>query len=329
MKILIIRFSSIGDIVLTTPVIRCIKKQVPGVEVHFLMKKPYESVLQHNPYIDKKHFFEDDYRKIVVELKKEKFDLIIDLQKNFRSLKIKRSLGVKSFSFNKLNIQKWILVNFKINILPKVHIVDRYMETVKSLGVINDGEGLDYFISSEDERVISELPETHRKNFIGWVIGAKHNTKMLPMEKLISIGQKIKSPIVLLGGKYDFERGEKLAETDRLKFFNACGKFTLNQSAALVKHASKIITHDTGLMHIAAAFNKPIISIWGNTVPEFGMTPYTVQSPESGVRNESVILEVRGLSCRPCSKIGFEKCPRGHFKCMLNQDEDVFYNLID
>jgi len=338
MKILVIRFSSIGDIVLTTPVIRCIKKQLPGVELHFLLKKSYEPVLKHNPYIDKRHFYDDNLSLTIAELKKERFDVVIDLQKNFRSLKIKLALGVKSFSFDKLNIEKWLLVNFKINRLPKIHIVDRYMEAVKSLGVVNDGGGLDYFISTDDETVISELPASHRNGYIGWVIGARHNTKMLPIEKMISIGQKIKSPVVLLGGKEDFERGEQLAHIDKNRFYNACGKFSLNQSAALVKHAKKIITHDTGLMHIAAAYDKEIISVWGNTVPEFGMFPYQVKGQrlkvkneiggqKSEARNESLILEVSGLSCRPCSKIGFEKCPKGHFKCMRDIDEEVFGDL--
>ncbi len=340
MKILIIRFSSIGDIVLTTPVIRCIKKQLPGTDLHFLLKKSYEPVLKYNPYIDQLHFYDNNLRETIAGLKKERFDFVIDLQKNFRSLKIKMALGVKSFSFDKLNFEKWLLVNFKINRLPKIHIVDRYLQAVKPLGVVNDGEGLDYFISAEDEAVISELPATHSNGYVGWVIGARHNTKMLPMDKMISIGKKIKSPVVLLGGKEDFERGAQLAIIDTNKFFNACGRFSLNQSAALVKYASKIITHDTGLMHISAAFGKEIISVWGNTVPEFGMSPYfgnvkrqtpnlsAAASAKADAKPElSTILEVRNLSCRPCSKIGFDKCPKIHFKCMHDQNEEVFVGL--
>lgn len=87
---------------------------------------------------------------------------------------------------------------------------------------------------------------------------------------------------------------------------------TLNESAALLKQASVVITHDTGMMHIAAAFQKKIISIWGNTVPDFGMYPYL----NNEYRNSFKIIENNDLSCRPCSKIGFDKCPTGHFKCM-------------
>ena len=331
MKILIIRFSSIGDIVLTTPVIRCIKQQVKDAEVHFLLKKSFEPVLENNPFIDKKHFYKDDLRKIISDLKKEKFDVVIDLQKNFRSFKIKSALGVKQFTFDKLNLQKWLLVNFKINFLPDKHIVDRYLESVKTLGVINDGGGLDYFITKKDEDVLNDLPPSHKSSYLAWVIGAKHNTKMLPIEKMISIGSKINSPIVLLGGIEDRERGDILAKQDETKFFNACGKYSLNQSAALVKNSKRVISNDTGLMHIAAAFKKDIVSIWGNTIPEFGMYPYfggEVKNQKLKIKNDlSVVLEVKNLSCRPCTKIGFVSCPKGHFKCMKNIDEDVFNKM--
>lgn len=330
MKFLIIRFSSIGDIVLTTPVIRCVKQQVKDAEVHFLLKKSYEAVVENNPFIDKKHFYQGDIVEIISELKKERFDAVIDLQKNFRSFKIKNALGVKHYTFDKLNFQKWLLVNFKINILPDKHIVDRYIHAVKSFDVINDDIGLDYFITNKDEEVLNDLPTSHRDGYLAWVIGARHNTKMLPIEKMISIGKKINSPIVLLGGPEDFEKGDQLSKQDSAKFFNACGKYSLNQSAALIKNAKKVITHDTGLMHIAAAYKKDIISIWGNTVPQFGMYPYfgNANRRTSNVEREnSIILEVMSLPCRPCTKIGFEKCPKGHFKCMKDVDESLFNKM--
>ena len=321
-KILIIRFSSIGDIVLTTPVVRCVKQQLKDAEVHFLTKKSFASVIEHNPFIDRKIYLEGEQAALIPELKQEKYDLIIDLHNNLRTLKLKSQVGVKSFSFNKLNIEKWLLVNFKMNRMPNVHIVDRYMETVKSLGVVNDGKGLDYFISQEDGNAIQKLPEEFQKDYIAFVIGAKHNTKKLPADKIISICKKLSRPIVLMGGKEDLDVGEKIAsaiQTSNLgpqTVFNACGKFSLNESAALIKQASKVISHDTGLMHIAAAFKKEIISIWGNTVPEFGMYPYYGNFE---TRNSN--FEIKNLSCRPCSKIGFDKCPKGHFRCMVDQDE--------
>ena len=150
-KFLIIRFSSIGDIVLTTPVIRCLKKQVPDAEVHFLVKNSFRSVVEHNPYIDKLHVLAHSWELMIEELKTENYDHIIDLHHNVKTLRIKKALGKRSFSFYKLNIQKYIYTAFKINTLPRVHIVDRYMRTVESFGVKNDGAGLDYFIGAHEE----------------------------------------------------------------------------------------------------------------------------------------------------------------------------------
>lgn len=306
LKILVIRFSSIGDIVLTSPVVRCLKEQIKGLELHYLTKKSFEAVLAGNPHIDKLHFFENSLSECIVELKKEKFDHVIDLHHNLRTLLIKNSLGVNSRSFDKLNWQKWLLVNFKKNILPTEHIVDRYLKTTEFLGVKNDGKGLDYFLTNEYD-LKNMLPESHF-NFISVVIGAQHDTKRLPVDRLIALCSKIDHPVVLLGGLEDAERGEKIALKAGEHVFNACGKFKLDQSAYLIKMSEKVISHDTGLMHIAAAFNKQILSIWGNTVPEFGMYPYKV--------DHSYIFEIKGLSCRPCSKIGHETCPKGHFNCM-------------
>ncbi len=296
---------------------RCLKRQVKDAEVHYATKKDFSSVIEHNPYIDKKYFLEGNQGELIRQLKKEKYDYVIDLHHNIRTFLIKKKLGVKSFSFEKLNFEKWLMVNFKINMLPKVHIVDRYMDTLKSFGVANDGEGLDYFISGEDEKVLQQIPITHQNGYVGFVIGAKHFTKQLPKEKIRSICKKIKQPVVLLGGKEDVEKGEAIIrESDGSTIYNGCGKFSINESAALVKHASKIITHDTGLMHIATAFKKEIISVWGNTIPEFGMAPYYGKSE---IRNRK--SEIRNLSCRPCSKIGFDACPKKHFKCMMEIDE--------
>jgi heptosyltransferase-2 len=311
MKFLIIRFSSIGDIILTTPVVRCLKKQLPGSEIHFLTKESFGTIVENNPYIDKVHLLAHSWETIVHELKLENFDYIIDLHHNLRTLRLKKDLGIKSFPFNKLNIQKWIYTNLKWNLMPDVHIVDRYMKTVESFGVINDGEGLDYFIPGKDEVKQKDIPISHHLGYIGLVIGAAHNTKKLPVEKLKELCSKIDHPIILLGGKEDNENAKQMASVDPIKIYNACGKFNLNESADLVKRSKLIITHDTGLMHIAAAFKKKIISVWGNTVPEFGMYPYYGNSK---IQNSQ--FEINGLRCRPCSKIGYAKCPRGHFKCM-------------
>ncbi len=315
-KFLIIRFSSIGDIVLTSPVIRCLKQQVPGAIVHFLTKKEFRDLVGSNPNIDKVVLLDNSWDLMMHQLQDEKYDYIIDLHHNLRTLRIKNALkGVPHFSFDKLNSRKWLLTAFKINRLPKVHIVDRYMNTLKSFNVINDGKGLDYFLPEKDTVKAIDIPTSHQMGYIGIVIGAALNTKKLPLHKLVKLCSELSHPIILLGGPEDRQEAEAIASIDTIKIYNACGKFSLNESADLVRRAKLIITHDTGLMHIAAAFKKPIISIWGNTVPEFGMGPYYGTEQ---ITNE--IAEIKNLSCRPCSKIGHNKCPRGHFKCMELQD---------
>ncbi|OIN57593.1 glycosyltransferase family 9 protein [Arsenicibacter rosenii] len=307
-KFLIIRFSSIGDIVLTTPVIRCLKQQVAGAEVHFCTKKANKVLIDDNPYIDKRFYLEGSLNELVRQLRQEKYDYIIDLHNNLRTSLIKLRLGVKSYSFDKLNWQKWLLVRWKINVMPTVHIVDRYMATVKPFGVTNDRKGLDYFIPYKDQIEPDWLPDTHRRGYIAYAIGGQHATKKLPVPRMIELCRKINYPIVLLGGKEDAEAGEQIEKAlgNRL-IYNACGKYNLNQSADLLQRARVVFSHDTGLMHIAAALKKKVYSIWGNTTPLLGMYPY--QTP-------FVILENNNLSCRPCSKIGYKECPLKHFRCM-------------
>lgn len=309
MKILIIRFSSIGDIVLTTPVIRCLKQQLQA-EIHYITKQSFQNILLSNPNVDKVYTIQKKVSEVLPELKKEKYDYIIDLHKNIRSQEIRWQLSGKYLAFYKLNLEKWLMVNLKINFLPQYHIVDRYLAAVKSLGVTNDNQGLDYFIPEKDEVKLQDW-EVTSDNYIAFVIGAAHATKRLPKEKIIAICQNIKSPILLVGGPDEAHIGNEIVVSSGNHVKNTCGKLNLNQSAFLVKEARKVITHDTGMMHIAAAFGKEIISVWGNTIPEFGMYPY-----DKSLISRNHIIEVKELPCRPCSKIGHHQCPKGHFNCM-------------
>jgi heptosyltransferase-2 len=324
MKILIIRFSSIGDIVLTTPVVRCIKQQLPDVELHYLTKFSFHQVIASNPYIDRFFYLQDNWDILMHELKEQEYDFIIDLHHNLRTARIKRALKVNAASFPKLNVEKWLYVHFKINFLPSKHIVDRYFETAKLWGIKNDGRGLDYFIPETEVVQPKDLPYAHSAGFIAVVIGAAHATKRMPVDLLTKLCQRIQHPLVLLGGSDDRKAGEEITSADPIKIYNACGKFSLNESADIIRQSKLVITHDTGLMHMAAAFKKSIISIWGNTVPAFGMTPY--------YGNQSVptvAFEVNGLNCRPCSKIGHEACPKKHFKCMRHQDIEAIAQLAE
>lgn len=318
-KILVIRFSSIGDIVLTTPVIRCLREQLPGHDIHFVTKKSFLPVIQHNPHLHKIHVFDKDIEEIGADLQREKFDFVLDLHRNLRSARLKRLLGAPSASFNKINFRKFLAVYFKMKgLLPPVHIVQRYLEAASALGVNDDGKGLEYFIAPQDEIHAGKrfFNRTDTPPFIALVIGGSYHTKKIPFNKLVEIVQQARLPVVLMGGPSDLHEGRLLQE----KFpalINTCGELNISQSASVIRQSAWVITSDTGLMHIAAAFNKKIISAWGNTIPEFGMSVYQP-------RPENKILEVKGLSCRPCSKLGYGRCPLGHFKCM----EQISYDFV-
>ena len=317
MKILVLRFSSIGDIVLTTPVIRELATQLVGAEVHVATKPAFGQLFEASPYVKKTHLLRGPLAELVAALRAERFDHVIDLHNNLRTRLLTLRLGVPVRRFDKLNVEKWLLVNLKINRLPPLHIVDRYRAAAAHLGIRDDGGGLDYFIPAGQEVPLESLPAAHQQGYVAVAIGAQHYTKRLPPDRLIEACEQLAAPLVLLGGREDVPVAEQIEAYFRDRpgsatvIHNGCGRYSLHGSASLVRQARLVVTHDTGLMHIAAAFRKPTISIWGNTVPEFGMTPY---------RTDYRVLEVKNLPCRPCSKIGYAKCPLGHFRCMRGQD---------
>jgi len=295
LKILIIRFSSIGDIILTTPIIRCVKNQTQA-EVHYLSKKSFAGILEPNPYIDKCHFIHHKIAEVIPALQAEKFDFIIDLHHNYRTWQVKRALNRPGAAFPKLNLQKWILVNFKINLMPPLHVVDRYFEAAQPLGVSNDNQGLDYFYPASAAEPLSAIAPPFDKDFIAFVIGGQHEGKMCSKEKIARICAAIAHPIVLFGGPEDREKGHAIAQEAGPHVHNAAGAYPLATSAAYLQKARLVVTHDTGLMHMASAFHKDIISLWGGTVPELGFAPY-MPGPHS------IILEHKHFM-RPTSKLG-------------------------
>ncbi|MFT5512532.1 MAG: ADP-heptose:LPS heptosyltransferase, partial [Bacteroidia bacterium] len=307
MKILIVRFSSIGDIILTTPVIRCLKKQVKNAEIHYLTKASFAGLLEHNPNIDKVWGLNDNFKELLVALKKEKFEYVIDLHNNMRTKRVTLNLGVNKSRLNKLNWGKWWLVQTKKDILPDIHIVDRYLAVARHFNIKNDDQGLDFFLP-EETKIDVKLPA----NFVCYAIGGQHATKKMPKSKIVELCASMDKDMVLIGGKEDAAIGKEIGRQSQ-NVINLCGALSINQSALVIKKSTIVISHDTGMMHIAAALKKKVVSIWGNTVPKFGMYPY---KPGDG----SALFEVPELSCRPCSKIGYNACPKGHFDCMNKQD---------
>ncbi|MBW4890728.1 glycosyltransferase family 9 protein [Mucilaginibacter sp. HMF5004] len=320
LKILVIRFSSMGDIIYTTPIVRCLKQQLPGAEIHFLTKPAFKYIYDDNPYVDKVLLLKDKLSDTIQEIKSGQYDHIIDLHNNLRTAIIKFKTGIRSSTFPKYTVRKWLSLKLRKNLVPHTHIVERYMQAVHFLGVINDDKPIDYFI--KNNYLLSDLlPLSHQNGYIVFVIGATHFTKRMPNKKIISICQQIAAPVVLLGGNDVKSNADEINLALGDKIYNACGKTTLDESVFIVSKALKVIGFDTGLTHIAEAFNVPIASIWGGTAPELlGVQPYKVKDAE--------VIGIE-LPCRPCSKFGLEKCPLGHFKCMNEIPESVVVSFAN
>lgn len=321
MKILFVRFSSIGDIVLTTPVIRCAKEQLNDVEIHYLTKKSFKNIIAPNPSVDKVFTIEKSVDEVIEQLKLENYDWIIDLHNNIRTKSLKSKLKRPSKTFKKLNYKKWLLVNLKKDKMPNLHVVDRYFDTVSHLGVKSDAKSCDFFIEKENEVDVSDELGLQKHNYVAIAIGAQFKTKQIPAELLVNIISNLKQEVVLIGGPTDIDlANEVVAKCDKT-VVNTCGKYNLQQSASIVAQAQHLITNDTGMMHIGSTFNLSISSVWGNTVPSLGMYPYHPKKQNYSIH------EVKNLSCRPCSKIGYQKCPKGHFNCMNLQSVEKIATL--
>lgn len=320
MRLLIIRLSSIGDIVFTTAAIRCAKEQIPGVEIHFLTKKSMKAVTEANPYIDYFHYHDKKLSDTIASLKAANLDMVIDLHSNFRTYRIKKALGVPAHTYQKLSFQKFLLTNFGMNLLPNRHIVERSFDPLKVLGVQNDGKGMDYFVPSNISLKPHDIPASHQAGYIAIVIGASYATKKLPVEHLKQLCALIPVPIILVGGKEDAKEGEAVSSMDAAKIYNACGKFNLHESALLVKGARMVISNDTGFLYVACAFHKKTIAIWGGTSPSLQVEPYYATADLQNGQEMYYNAIVPNLSCQPCSNYGTKKCPQGHFACMKKQD---------
>lgn len=314
-KVLIIRFSSIGDIVLTTPVLRCLKQQLK-VEVHYLTKKSFAGLLQHNPYVAQVHAMVQEIdSKLIEYLKAEHFDLVIDLHGNWRSLRIKNALGVPSKTFSKLNLQKWLLIHVGIDLMSQQHVVDRYLNTIAHLGVSNDHKGLDYFMAPE-----TSVDIDLNKPFIAWSIGGSYAQKKLAVHQVADVCNQLDLPVFLLGGPQEAAEAEAIMSScGQQNVLSFCGALSLDQTALLIKKSSLLLTNDTGLMHMGAAFNKPIISFWGCTKPSLGFAPY-------GAAESSIEL-LSEASDRPCSKHG-KSCKHQALGCIKQINSDKIYMVL-
>jgi len=311
-KILVIRFSSIGDIVLTSPVYRILQEQLPhGAEVHLLTQKRFAFVNEANPFVNKIWAVEKSGMEVFNELKEENFDYIIDLQNSLRSRSIRKKLGTLSFHVNKQNFCKWIQVNLGIWKGPIEHIVDRYIDTLKTFKITNDGKGLEYFIPSSTSSIQEFLPnEFIQEGYAVIAVGGAHEGKRWSEENWMELSERFhEERLVWIGGKED-----TIDLKHSPKHLNLIGKCSVHESARLVENARAVVCGDTGMMHVAAAFKKDIIALWGCTTPDLGMGVYRPK-PEIGEHMHTAYLQAKRKG-RPCSKLG-NHCKYGmHNKCI-------------
>ena len=289
-KVLIIRFSSLGDIVLTSPIIRCVKNQV-HCKIHFLTKVQYSQILDSNPHIDRLIILKDNINETIKDLKSENYSHVIDLHNNLRSFRIKIHLRGVVLNYKKQKFKRFLLLYFGLNSL-KEHVVDRYFNCVKKLNVKNDNNGLDYFLNKKTFVNIQK-----HDPFLVWCIGASFEQKTLSVSQIVNVCNNLSARVLLIGGHQELSKGDLIVKNStNTNIDNFCGRLSIDESAYLIKHSSLVLTNDTGFMHIAAAFKKNIISFWGCTKPSLGFYPYMT-------KNKCLHIVFNEFA-KPCSKHG-------------------------
>ncbi len=311
-KILIIRFSSIGDIVLTSPIIRSLRTQFPDAAIHYVTKATYQPLLHANPHIDRVHTLSTTLFALIQELRKEQFSAVIDLHNNLRSHIITTALGRPYSRFPKMNREKYKLVRSHGSTPAIPHVVERYYAAGQKWDLQPDGKGLEHFVPAQEQVNSGILPA----KYIAAGIGGTYPTKVFPTEQWLALIPRLTAPVVLLGGPQDLDMAMALQKAFPDQVLHNIGTWSVNQSASVLAQSAAVISNDTGMMHLAAAFRKPLAVTWGNTVPAFGMGPYYGQESPPPTQH----FQVEGLDCRPCHKLGHKACPEHHFKCMRNQD---------
>lgn len=308
-KILIIRLSALGDILLTTPVIRSLKNKYPDSEIDFLLKKEYSDTLKYNPYINNLLLFGANNHH-------RNYDIIIDLQNNYTSKKIISKLKsvhrrTKVYRFGKPQLKKFMLVNFKINLYKEIlQIPEMYAASIPELAL--DDKGLDLFLGDYG------FVELERGDYIGFAPGSRHFTKRYPLNYFAELGNLFSAKgfkILIFGGSSD-----KIICRDLEKgitgSINLCNDNQLLLTARYMNECKFVVTNDSGLMHVVSALQKPVVALFGSSVKEFGFAPY---------KTKNLLLENNSLSCRPCSHYGREDCPKKHFNCMMKLIPSLVY----
>lgn len=316
---LIIRLSSIGDVVLTTALVRCLRASYPSARIDYVVKKEFATLLEGNPHINKVIPFDKNLgfrgliqcRRLIAQAR---YTHILDLQKNIRSFLLARLQGATVSNFSKKVLARKLLIQLKWNFYQDVKpVLQRYFESVKKLGIVYDGKGTEVFPTADDQRKAMEyLPSANGldEKWIGLAPGAQWANKRWPAENFAlaahALSETYDAPLLALGGKSDSETVGRVEQNLQLPLVRLDGKTTLMQSAAVLSRCKLLLTNDTGMMHLAQAVGTAVVAIFGPTTRQLGFFPFP---PNSRVAESDV-------PCRPCTQKGRKQCPKGHFNCM-------------
>lgn len=296
-----------GDVVMTSPVVRWLKLQLEA-EVHFITKKGFAGLVSCNPYIDRIWTMDNNFDKLISDLRSAQYDIVVDLHLSLRSRRLCFHLDVPVCSFDKLTIEKWAYLLTRIDWLKEQHIVDRYLAGLRSLEIQNDDAGLDFFISDEGHVGLN----LDNKPGVALVLGGSYVTKRLPFALVDKLLEDESRHYFLLGGS-DVTGG---TFPDAPHIHDYRGRCTVHQSASIINQCDVVVSGDTGMMHIAAALKKKLVVIWGSTAPVFGMYPWYPDHLSDCYQS----IRVEGLTCQPCSKYGKPACPKKHMNCLNSID---------
>jgi lipopolysaccharide heptosyltransferase II len=335
-KTLVIRFSSIGDIVLSTPLLRVLRTRFPQGQIDYVTRTEYAELVKSNQNLNHTYEFDarerfEGLRALKKKIRDERYDLIVDIHDSLRSKYLRSLRGPKRVVVDKRVLERSMLVNLKKNLYKEVvSVVDRYIEPLSDLGVHNDAKGLELHIPDDVlfgvSGKIAALKLNRFEKVVGLCPGARHFTKRWPADRFARVGaafaQKMDAKILLFGGAVDAPICNQICwdinnQAGVERATSLCGQLKLLETAAAMEYCDVIVTNDTGLMHIAVAMHKKLVAVFGSTVREFGFFPYDPKA---------IVLETQGLVCRPCSHIGRSECPERHFKCMSEIDPDQVFS---
>lgn len=311
LRILCVRFSSIGDILLTTPLVRALKRRHPDAELLFVTKRSMAPLVADNPHLTQVLALEPgepitDFARRVRALGPTHG---LDLHGSLRSAALRLLVRCRWSDYSKRKLARTTLIATKIDLYGNhIAVAERYFEAARHLDVHPDGGPPEFFLSTAArERAGRWLAQRglDAKPFAALAPGAAHATKRWPLAHWQALAERLQRAgygLLAVGGPEDRDLAGQLGST----VASAAGECTLQETGACLARAAVLVSGDTGVMHMATGVGTPVVALFGPTVEAFGFFPYT---------QRAVVLE-RDLSCRPCSAMGTERCPLGHHRCL-------------